>query len=65
MHGIIFENVTIAAPSVLDEPDILWGTEGAMIYGFEFYNVKIGDKTVKGIDHFMHNEYVFDNKPTL
>ena len=34
-----------------------------MIYGFEFYNVKIGDKTVGGIDHFMHNEYVFDEKP--
>eukprot|EP00093_Oithona_nana_P014605 14605.XXX_1038613_1038948_1 [CDS] Oithona nana genome sequencing. len=31
LHGIIFENVSIAAPSVMDEPDILWGTEGAAI----------------------------------
>ena len=64
MHGIIFENITIAAPSVLGEPDILWGTEEALIYGLQFYNVKIGDKNIEGIDHFMHNEFVFETKPT-
>ena len=63
LHGIIFENITIVAPSVLDEPDILWGSEEAMIYGLQFYNVKIGNERVEGIDHFLHNEYVFDNKP--
>ena len=63
LHGIIFENVTIAAPSVLDEPDILWGTEDALIYGLQFYNVKIGDKSIESIDHFMHNEFVFEEKP--
>ena len=65
LHGIIFENITIVAPSVLDEPDILWGSEEAMIYGLQFYNVKVGNESIEGIDHFLHNEYVFDNKPTL
>ena len=64
LHGIIFENVSIAAPSVMDEPDILWGTEGAAIYGLIFYNVTVGNETIENIDHFMHNEYVFDNKPS-
>ena len=26
--GITFQNITIAAPSVLGEPDVLWGFEG-------------------------------------
>ena len=64
LHGIIFENVTIAAPSVLNEPDILWGSSDARIYNMQFYNVKIGNEVINSIDHFMHNEYVFENKPT-
>ena len=26
--GITFQNITIAAPSILDEPDVLWGFQG-------------------------------------
>ena len=26
--GITFQNITIAAPSILNEPDVLWGFEG-------------------------------------
>ena len=26
--GILFQNITIAAPSVLGEPDVLWGFQG-------------------------------------
>ena len=63
LHGIVFENITIAAPSVLDEPDILWGMSDGLIYDLTFKNVMIGEKKVTGIDHFMHNEYVFDIKP--
>ena len=63
LHGIVFENITVTAPSVLDEPDILWGMSDGLIYDFTFKNVMIGDKKVTGIDHFLHNEYVFDKKP--
>ena len=63
LHGIVFENITVAAPSVLDEPDILWGMSDGLIYDFTFKNVMIGDKKITGIDHFLHNEYVFDKKP--
>ena len=64
LHGIIFENITIVAPSVMGEPDILWGSAEARIYGLQFYNVTIGTERVEGIDHFLHNEYVFENEPT-
>ena len=63
LHGMVFENIRAAAPSVLDEPDILWGMSDGLIYDFVFKNVTIGNETVTGIDHFMHNEYVFDKKP--
>ena len=62
---MVFENIRVAAPSVLDEPDILWGMSDGLIYDFIFKNVTIGNETVTGIDHFMHNEYVFDKKPFI
>ena len=65
LHGIIFENITVVASSVLGEPDILWGSEEARIYGLQFYDVNIGNERVEGIDHFLHNEYVFDNEPSF
>ena len=39
LHGIVFENVTIASSSVLDEPDILWGMSDGLIYNLVFKNV--------------------------
>ena len=63
LHGIVFENVTIASSSVLDEPDILWGMSDGLIYDLVFRNVYIGDGKIESIDHFMHNEYVHDKKP--
>jgi len=56
--GIIFQNITIAAPSVLGEPDSLWGMSDGIIYDLQFDNVVVGGKKVEGIDHFHHNEYV-------
>ena len=35
-----------------------------LIYDFSFNNVTIGDEEITGIDHFLHNEYVFDKKPS-
>ena len=60
LYGIVFQNITIAAPSVLDEPDILWGMSDGLIYGLIFDNVVIGNKTIENIEHFYHNEYVID-----
>ena len=63
LHGIIFENVTIASSSVLDEPDMLWGMSDGLIYNLIFRNVYIGGEKIESIDHFMHNDYVYDAKP--
>ena len=58
LHGILFQNITIAAPSVLGEPDVLWGMEDGRIYNLIFDNVTINGKKIENIDHFYHNEYV-------
>ena len=62
LYGIVFQNISIAASSVLGEPDILWGMSDGLIYDLVFDNVIIGNETVDSIDHFYHNEYVFNWK---
>ena len=58
MFGITFQNISIAAPSVLGEPEVLWGMEEALIYGLVFDNVTIAGDRVENIDFFQHNEFV-------
>ena len=58
--GITFQNISIAAQSVLGEPDVLWGMSDGVIFGLIFDNVTIGDEVVEGIQHFYHNEFVVD-----
>ena len=60
MFGITFQNISIAAPSVLGEPELLWGMEDGLVYGLVFDNVTIGGDTVESVDYFHHNEYVQD-----
>jgi len=60
--GITFQNITIAAPSILDEPDVLWGFQGGAIRNLVFENLVIGDEKIVGKDHFYTNEYVHDLK---
>ena len=60
LHGIVFQNISIAAPSILGEPEVLWGMEDGLIYGLVFENVTIGGQKVEGIDFFQRNEFVFD-----
>ena len=60
LYGLVFQNISIAAPSVLGEPDILWGMSDGLIYDLIFDNVVIGNETIKNIDHFYHNEFVFN-----
>ena len=59
LYGLVFQNISIAAPSVLGEPDILWGMSDGLIYDLIFDNVVIGNEIIKNIDHFHHNEFVF------
>ena len=60
LYGILFQNITIAAPSILGEPDILWGMSDGLIYGLIFDNVVIANEKIENIDHFYHNEFVID-----
>ena len=60
LSGILFQNIEIAAPSVLGEPDVLWGTANARIMNLTFDNVSIGGKKIKSLNHFKHNEHVRD-----
>ena len=58
VSSILFQNITIAAPSVLGEPDVLWGMADGVISDLIFDNVSIGGEPVEGIEHFHHNEFV-------
>ena len=61
LYGITFQNITLAAYSVMGEPEVLWGMEEALIYGLVFDNVTIGNQTVDSVKFFHHNQYVFDD----
>jgi hypothetical protein len=58
--GIRFENVSIAAPSVLGYPETLWGFPDAMIRDCIFSNVTMAGVPFDHIDNFNRNEYVTD-----
>ena len=60
VHGILFQNISIAAPSILGEPDVLWGMENARLFDLVFDNVHINGEFIESIDHFYHNEYVLN-----
>ena len=62
LYGITFNNINIAAPSVLGEQEVLWGMEDDLIYGLVFDNVTIGGQPVESVDYFYHNEFVFDDR---
>ena len=56
--GVLFQDIEIAAPSVLGEPEILWGAPQAQIRNVTFDNVRIGGKKIDSLDHFEYNSYV-------
>ena len=60
MWGITFENITIKAPSVLEEPEVLWGMEDGLIRGLIFKNVTLAGKKIEGVEFFQTNEFVFN-----
>ena len=58
LSGILFQNITIAAPSVLGEPHILWGQADARIRKLTFENLTLAGKAVQRSEFFKVNEFV-------
>lgn len=58
LSGILFQNISIAAPSVLGEPQLLWGQSDARIRNLTFENLTIGGKPVLDSSFFKTNEFV-------
>ena len=53
-----FQNISIAAPSVLNETQLLWGQADARIRNLTFENLTIAGKFVRGAEFFKTNEFV-------
>ena len=58
LSGILFQNISIAAPSVLGEPQILWGQTDARIRNLTFENLTLAGKPVRDSEFFKTNEFV-------
>jgi hypothetical protein len=58
ISGVLFQNITIAAPSVLGEPQILWGEANARIRNLTFENLTVGGKPVSDPAFFKTNKFV-------
>jgi len=58
LSGILFQNISIAAPSVIAEPQLLWGQSDARIRNLTFENLTLGGKPVRNADFFKTNEFV-------
>lgn len=56
--GVRFQDISIAAPSVLAEPQMLWGNPAGRILGLVFENLTVGGRTVTAPDFFKSNEFV-------
>jgi hypothetical protein len=58
LSGILFQNISIAAPSVLGEPQLLWGQADARIRNLTFENLTLAGKPVRNSEFFKTNEFV-------
>lgn len=58
LSGIVFQNISIAAPSALGEPQILWGQADARIRDLTFENLTLAGKPVSAPEFFKMNEFV-------
>ncbi len=58
LSGIHFQNISIAAPSVIGEPQLLWGQKNARIHNLTFENLTLGGKPVLDSKFFKTNEFV-------
>lgn len=60
LSGILFQNISIAAPSVIGEPQLLWGQPDARIRNLTFENLTLSGKRVTNADFFQTNEFVHE-----
>ena len=58
LSGILFQNIAIAASSVLGEPQLLWGQPDARIRNLTFENLTLAGKPVRDAAFFKTNEFV-------
>jgi hypothetical protein len=58
LSGILFQNIYITAPSVLGEPQLLWGQKNARIRNLTFENMTLGGKPITVSSFFKTNEFV-------
>lgn len=58
LSGILFENVSIAAPSVLGQPQLLIGQSDARIRNLRFKNLTVGGNAVLDATFFKTNVWV-------
>lgn len=56
--GILFQNIAITAPSVLGEPQLLWGHADARIRNLTFENLTVAGRPVRDASFFKTNEFV-------
>jgi hypothetical protein len=60
LSGLVFQNITIAAPSVLGEPQMLWGQSDARIRNLTFENLTVKGKSIRDASFFQANDFVKD-----
>jgi hypothetical protein len=58
LSGILFQNISITAPSVIGEPQMLWGQKDARIRNLTFDNLTIGGQAIRDAIFFKCNEFV-------
>lgn len=55
---VVFENITIAAPSVIGEPQMLWGGDQTRIEDLVFARLTVGGRVITQAGFFTTNEHV-------
>lgn len=60
VSGILFQNISIAAPSVIGEPQLIFGQSNARIHNIIFTNLTIAGEKIKDAKIFKTNEFVND-----
>ena len=58
LAGLLFQNISIAAPSVLGEPQLLWGQADARIRNLTFEGLTLGGTPVRDASFFKTTAFV-------
>ncbi|WP_187357960.1 glycoside hydrolase family protein [Pontiella desulfatans] len=58
ISGILFQNIEIAAHSIIGDPETLWGNTNTWLRNFTFDTVTVAGELIDDLNDFNHNEYV-------